>query len=166
MFKFRLLLSAMAIAVCLAAIQLQSAPPVAAAAVRVEAGPVLSFATNQLHKPFKLGANGMHRFDCSGLVYRTFLEEGLAARIGGQRRARGYYHWFKSHGQVTNNPQKGDLVVWARKGHRVSHVGIFYGYNRNGKPLAISALTTGVAIHKVFGINKPFKAYLHVQLGR
>ena len=73
---------------------------------------------------------------------------------------------FQNNGQVTSNPHPGDLVVWAHHRRKVSHVGIFYGYNRWGAPMAISALTSGVAIHHVHSIDVPFKAYLHVKFGR
>ena len=78
----------------------------------------------------------------------------------------GYYNWFKNHGRLTSNPRKGDLVVWGYRGARVSHIGIFRGYNSNGKAMALSALTSGVAVHKVHGINKPFRAYLRVNINR
>ncbi len=74
MSKLRLLLFATAVFMFLAAIQLHTAPPAAAAATPTEAGAVLNFATDQLDKPYKLGADGMRRFDCSGLVFRTFLK--------------------------------------------------------------------------------------------
>jgi len=164
--KIRLLLFAMAFAIGIAALQTQTAPSAAAAVNPSQAGAVLHFATTQLHKPFHMGANGLKRYDCSGLVWRAFWEEGLASRIGGQRTSYGYYNYFRNHGNVTSHPQKGDLVVWAHRHHAVSHVGIFYGYNRYGQPMAISALTSGVAIHRVHGINVPLKAYLHVNLGR
>jgi hypothetical protein len=51
--------------------------------------------------------------------------------------------------------------VWGRP---VSHIGIFVGYDSKGKPLAISALTSGVARHAVGYINLPFRAYLRVDL--
>ena len=162
LFNLRSILAATAIAVFVLAFQSQSV----SAAPTNEADGVLTFASHQLTKPFKLGADGLQKYDCSGLVYRAFVENDLAGRIGGDRRANGYYKWFKQHGEITSNPRRGDLVVWAKRGHRVSHVGIFYGYNRRGKPLALSALTTGVAIHKVHHLNKPFKAYLHVDLER
>jgi cell wall-associated NlpC family hydrolase len=164
--KIKLLLFAMAFATCLTAFQLQAAPSAAAASAPSEAGAVLHWASTQLHKPFHLGANGLRRYDCSGLVWRTFMEEGLANRIGGQRTSYGYYNYFRNHGHLTSRPQKGDLVVWAHHGQRVSHVGIFYGYDRYGRPMAISALTSGVSIHHVNSINVPLKAYLHVNLAR
>ena len=168
MSKFRLLLTAFAVFVFVAAFQLQSAPPVAAATAPSEAGAVLRFASSQLNKPFRLGANGLSRYDCSGLVYRTFLEKGLAGRIGGQRTAAGYYNYFRKQGRLTSNPQRGDLVVWAHRGQRVSHIGIFDGYNRYGQAMAISALINpyGVTRHRVRGIEVPFKAYLHVNIQR
>ncbi len=166
MSKLKLLLFAMSAAVFVAAFQLQAAPPAAASAAPTQVAEVLQFATNQLDKPYKLGAEGMDRYDCSGLVYRTFEESGLAQLIGGDRRARGYYAWFKAHGHVTHHPREGDLVVWAHRGHKVSHVGIFYGYNRYGQAMAISALTSGVAIHRVHGVNVPLKAYLRVNFER
>lgn len=163
-----MLMTAVIAAAAMATLQLQAPAPAAAYAAPTEAGEVLHFAGNQLNKPFRLGANGLRRYDCSGLVYRTFREEGLASRIGGQRTARGYYHWFKNHGRVTSRPQKGDLVVYAHRGKPVSHIGIFAGYNRWGQPMAISALINpyGVTRHRVHGIKVPFKAYLHVNISR
>jgi len=169
MSKLQLLMLSFATAVFVAVTQFQAAPPVAAAVTPTQSSEVINFAIQQLDKPYKLGATGMDRYDCSGLVYRTFQETGLLDKIGGDRKlARGYYHWFKRHGRVTTEPQVGDLVVWARHHHRVSHIGIFDGYNRWGDPMAISALVNpyGVSRTRVFGIDIPLKAYLHVNLTR
>ena len=161
MSRYRILLSAVALAVGLVGIQIQSV-----AAAETQSDAVVSFASNQRGKPFQLGANGMRKFDCSGLVYRTFAEKGLLDKIGGNRTSYSYYNWFKERGRITSNPRAGDLVVWAKRGQRVSHIGIFVGY-RNGKPMAISALTSGVAVHPVHGyIGKALKAYLRVDLSR
>ena len=165
MFKLRLLASTLGLAV-LMVVGAQIQPVAAATAPASEADAVVRFGKNQLGKPFRLGASGLRRYDCSGLVYRTFLETNLARRIGGNRSSRGYFHWFKQRGLVTPNPRKGDLVVWARKGEPVSHVGIYVGRNRYGQPMALSALTGGVAVHRVHGINKPLRAYLRVNLAR
>jgi cell wall-associated NlpC family hydrolase len=168
MSKLKLFLFALAGMFVLAAFQLQAAPSAAAASAPTEAGVVLHFASQQLNKPFREGATGLRRYDCSGLVFRTFYQEGLANRIGGRRTAAGYYNWFRSHGRVTSRPQRGDLVVWARRGQPVSHIGIFWGYNRWGQPMAISALINpyGVSLMRVNGLNKPLRAYLHVNITR
>lgn len=163
--SFRSILMAAAVAVFAAtAMQVTQPQPVAAA---TESSAVFAFAQKQLSKPYQLGAEGLKRYDCSGLVYRTYFEAGLLQKISGQqRRARGYYHWFKDHGLIAKNPRPGDLVVWAHRHRAVSHIGIFTGWNKRGQPMAISALTTGVARHRVFGINVPLKAYLRVNLDR
>lgn len=163
MFKLRILASALGFAVLMVGVQFQ---PAAAAVAPSEADSVVRFAQKQLGKPFKLGASGMRRFDCSGLVYRTFLETGLAKHVGGDKTSRGYFNWFKNRGLITKSPRKGDLVVWTNKKGRVSHIGLFVGYNRYGKPMSLSALTGGVAVHKVHSINKVFKAYLRVNIDR
>jgi cell wall-associated NlpC family hydrolase len=170
MSKVRVLMGAIAVAFFLAAFQLQAPPPAAAAAAPTESGAVLSFARNQIGKPFLMGATGLRRYDCSGLVYRTFYEAGLLDRIGGSRKlARGYYRWFKDRGLASKtNPRPGDLVAYAHTGKPVSHIGIFVGWNAKGQPMAISALINpwGVSRHRVFGISVPLKAYLHVNLQR
>jgi len=159
-FSIRLTLIAAALAVFAVVTQIHPA-----AAAQTQSGAVYSFASNQLYKPYRLGAEGLRRYDCSGLVYRTYFETGLLRKISGQhRRARGYYKWFKERGLITSNPRKGDLVVWAYRGRPVSHIGIYIGRNAKGQPMAISALTTGVRRHRVNNIIIPFKAYLRVNL--
>ncbi len=133
--------------------------PAPADAAITQAGSVVSWAKNQLGKPWSLGAIGLRKYDCSGLIYRTFYETGLIKKIGGTRRtARGYYDWFRSRGLASrSNPRKGDLVVWGSG----KHIGIYIG---DGK--AISTLTSGVKVHGVFALTSSFTAYLHVSLTR
>lgn len=170
MSKIRLLVLAMAVAIGGVAIQTQSAPSAAAAANPSQAAAVLKFAENQIGKRFQMGAEGPTRYDCSGLVYRSFQQSGVLEKIGGSRKtARAYYKWFSSRGLASKaNPRPGDLVVWAYPGKPVSHMGIFVGYNRYRQPMAVSALVNpyGVSLHKVSSINVPLKAYLHVNLAR
>ena len=157
--KVRSTVLAVAFAVLAAATQMQ---PVAAA---TDTAAVYNFASRQLQKPFRMGSTGLRRYDCSGLVWRTFYETGNLRKISGQQRtARGYFRWFKEHDRLTSNPRAGDLVVWAYRGRPVSHIGIYIGRDRYGRAMAISALTSGVARHRVNGINVPLKAYLRVGL--
>ena len=160
--SLRLAVFAIAAAVLLVGSYLQPEP---AAASRTEVQRVMSFAKNQLGKPYKWGRTGLRRYDCSGLVYRTFKEAGVLKKIGGSRKtSRGYFRWFRDRGLVTRKPKKGDLVVWGKP--RVSHIGIFAGYNKKGKPIAISALYKGMSRHKVHAMNIPFRAYLRVKIQR
>ena len=153
----RILLALLALAMAVALVAVES--PTSAQAATSEAGRVLNFAGNQLGKNYRWGATGLRTYDCSGLVYRSFAETGLLARIGSSRKtARGYYDWFRRRGLANrSNPRRGDLVVWGN----ARHIGIYIG---NG--YAISALTSGVTRHAVNRINISFTAYLHVRLSR
>lgn len=133
--------------------------PAPAQSATTQAGTVISFAQNQLGKPWSLGATGLRKYDCSGLVYRSFYEAGLLSKIGGGRKtAKGYLTWFKERGLASrSNPRKGDLVVWGNG----SHIGLYIG---DGK--AISALSNGVKVHGVFAVTASFTAYLHVNITR
>lgn len=158
----RLAVFAIAIAVLLVGSYMQPEP---ADASRKEVQKVMGFTKNQLGKPYKWGATGLRRYDCSGLVFRAFKESGTLKKIGGKRRtSRGYFRWFRDRGMVTRSPKRGDLVVWGKS--RVTHIGIFAGYNKRGKPMAISALRNGMSRHRVHAMNVPFKAYLRVRLQR
>ena len=133
--------------------------PAPTEAATTQAGAIVSFARDQLGKPWSYGAIGLRKYDCSGLVYRAYYEKGLLNKIGGSRKtARGYYLWFKERGLASRtNPRKGDLVVWGSG----SHIGIYIG---DGK--AISTLSNGVKIHGVHAVTASFTAYLHVNITR
>ena len=129
---------------------------------------VVDMALRQLGKPFRLGMEGPSRFDCSGLVHYVFSQTGLLERIGGHRYvAREYYRWARERGLLaTTNPRVGDLILWGVPGNGgIKHMGIYIGNNARGKPMAVSALTTGVARHRVDGISVKFFSYIHVGLG-
>lgn len=140
---------------------LASVAPVAASETETELESVLRVATAQVGDQWKYRATGPDRFDCSGLVFFSFKENGLKDRIGGYRSVLGYYKWFNSRGKADReNPQPGDLVVWGK----FQHVGIYLGDG-----MAISTLTTksGVKIHPVKGyLYIKFRTYLHVDLER
>lgn len=166
MLKIRILALAIGLAVLGVGFGIGVQDQPASAASLTEAQRVIRWGKNQVGKNFRLGAIGLRRYDCSGLVFRTFYETGLSRRIGGHRTSRGYYKWFRERGLVTRNPRPGDLVVWGKRGQPVSHIGIYLGTNRYGQRIALSSLITGVAVHKVGGINLPVRAYLRVRIDR
>jgi cell wall-associated NlpC family hydrolase len=131
--------------------------PVAAAGNPAEA--VIAAARDYLGRGYELGAEGPKRFDCSGFIYRAFLDAGELPRVGGMRlRAAGYMRWFIARGQFTRDQDKadrGDLVVWDNG----EHIGIYLG---EGK--AISALIDpwGVSVHSLKGIHMPVDYFLKV----
>lgn len=107
-----------------------------------------------------MGTTGPYTFDCSGLVYRSFVEAGVVSAIGGTRKtAAGYYSWFRARGWTsTTGGQVGDVVVYGYSGV-VSHSGIYIGGGN-----VISALVSGVKIHPLHAVTKPFIAFLHTHL--
>ena len=152
-------LTLVVVALAFVATLVPDAAPAPVEASGTQADKVIYFARDQLGKNYEWGAVGLRRYDCSGLVYRTFYEKGLLNKIGGSRKtAKGYYRWFKERGLASRyNPRRGDLVVWGYG----SHIGIYVG---DGK--AISALTNGVKTHGVYSLTSRFTAYLHVNITR
>lgn len=151
-----LVVLALAFAITLLAI----APPAEmhAGQGRTEAAQIVASARDKIGAPWVWAATGPKAFDCSGLVFRVFKENGLEARIGGRKGAKGYYNWARQRGLLfKKNPRVGDLVIWGKG----SHIGIYIG---NGN--AISTLTSGVKVHGVFRVTTPFTAYVKVNLSR
>ena len=133
-----------------------SASVAAADVTNPDASRVIDIAEAKSGDPWVAGMTGPGAFDCSGLVFYAFKEAGMLKRIGGSRRtAYGYLEWFKKRGLASrSHPLPGDLVIWGGGGH----VGIYVGHGK-----AVSALTSGVQVHKVKNTNPPFTTYLHVK---
>jgi cell wall-associated NlpC family hydrolase len=127
----------------------QPAAKVSAAAV------VVAFARSHLRARYRPSAIGPKRFDCSGLMWRVFREAGLDSKVASQS-ARSIYLSYRARGLASRtDPKVGDLVVWGKG----SHIGVYIGGGN-----AISALTTGVRVHRVRAMLSPFTAYLHTRL--
>ncbi len=133
--------------------------PAPASAASDPAEAVIAAARDYLGRSYQLGAEGPKQFDCSGLIYRVFLDAGEAPRIGGMRlRAAGYMRWFIARGLFTREADKadrGDLVIWGNG----EHIGIYLG---DGK--AISALLDpwGVSVHTIHGVPLTVDYFLKV----
>ncbi len=151
--------AAAVLALAVALVGTGTAPPPASAADADPANAVIAAAREYLGVPYKLGAEGPDRLDCSGFLFRTFSDVGQLPRIGGMRlRAVGYMRWFVSRGLFTKDVDEarpGDLVVW----NMGDHIGIYLG---NGK--AISALVNpyGITIHSLGGIRQRVDYFLQV----
>lgn len=125
--------------------------PTTVAAVSV----VVAMARSHLGASYQHYATGPFAFDCSGLIWRVFHDSHLGSKVTG-RSARTIYLWYRSRGLASrSNAHRGDIVVWGYG----SHVGIYIG---NG--YAISALISGVRIHRVNAMFTPFTAFLHTRL--
>lgn len=141
----------MALAAMLAGASLSPAP----AAAAKPADQMIAAAREYLGIPYRLGAVGPKRFDCSGLIFRVFADAGHLPRVSGKRlRAVGYFRWFASRGLASKEGRRGDLVVYDGG----SHIGIYVGDNK-----VISALTSGVAVHGLREIGLKVTAFLNVR---
>ncbi|CAN5245618.1 hypothetical protein BH24CHL7_BH24CHL7_16220 [soil metagenome] len=120
---------------------------------------VIAAAQSYVGTPYRLGAEGPNRVDCSGLVFRVFADAGELPRVSGKRlRAVGYFRWFSSRGLASRTEgRRGDLVIYDDG----DHMGIYLG---GGKVL--SALTSGVTVHGLRAISVKFTAFLNVQWGK
>jgi cell wall-associated NlpC family hydrolase len=123
------------------AISADAAPgclPGVGAAPNGATGSAISFAEQQLGKPYQWGGTGPDAFDCSGLVMQAYR----AAGIGIPRTSQQQWSWGP---QIpASQVQPGDLVFFAGSDGTVSspgHVGIVIGGG-----LMIEAYATGFPI--------------------
>ncbi len=132
------------------------APPPAAAASTTLADRVIADAMTHLNAPYVWGADGPYAFDCSGLVFRVFADNGLAAMLDYSHSAYTDYEIFLRRGLASRTGgQPGDLVIYGGG----AHVGIYLGGGR-----VISALVEGVKVTGVYALTTPFTAFLHTGL--
>jgi cell wall-associated NlpC family hydrolase len=117
---------------------------------------VIQIARRQVGDPWRYGHKGPGAFDCSGLVYYAFREAyALKAIGGGYRSASSLYAYFRARGRANrHSPRPGDLAIWGGG----KHVGIYIGRGR-----AVSALVSGVQVHRVHDLTDPLTAYLHLR---
>lgn len=113
-------LATTAISTTLAAGVLMTSAPSSHAAtpLRVKA---LSTAAKQKNDPYKRGATGPSRFDCSGLTFYSFKAHGKKL----PRTAQGQYN--KAKKVSMKKLTKGDLVFIGYSSKSIYHVGIYAG---------------------------------------
>ncbi|MCC6832996.1 MAG: C40 family peptidase [Thermoleophilia bacterium] len=117
---------------------------------------VIRIAKKQIGDPWVWGRTGPSSFDCIGLVYFAFKKAHALRLIGGRYRTiAALRQWAENHtGESRRFAKRGDLVVWGG----TKHIGIYLG---NGK--AISALVSGVQIHKISRLYDPFTTFVHAR---
>ncbi|MEU1127070.1 C40 family peptidase [Streptomyces sp. NPDC005899] len=83
----------------------------------------LKVAASKKGAPYRWGAAGPHRFDCSGLTLYSFKKVGKRLPRTAQQQYNSTRHISRSH------RQRGDLVFF-HAGRSVYHVGIYAGGGR------------------------------------
>ncbi|QKW53854.1 C40 family peptidase [Streptomyces buecherae] len=97
--------------------------PWAPEAVAAPGMDALRAAASKKGAPYKWGASGPHRFDCSGLTQYAFKRAGKKL----PRTAAGQYNQAQKVPTITR--ARGDLVFF-QSGQSVYHVGIYAGHGR------------------------------------
>ncbi|MEU3448727.1 C40 family peptidase [Streptomyces thermolilacinus] len=115
--------SALTVAALAGTLLAPGAAPEAQAAGPSYATKALNVAASKKGSPYKYGAAGPTRFDCSGLTLYAYKQAGKTL----PRTAQQQYN--KTRHISASSPQKGDLVFF-HSGGRVYHVGIYAGSNR------------------------------------
>ncbi|MFJ6698870.1 C40 family peptidase [Streptomyces sp. NPDC091272] len=113
--------SALTLAVLGAPLVIPGAAPEAEAAT--PATKALQIAASKRGSPYKYGAAGPYRFDCSGLTLYSFKRVGKSLPRSAQSQYNRTRHISRSQ------RQRGDLVFF-HQGRRVYHVGIYAGGNK------------------------------------
>ncbi|MCQ4207880.1 MULTISPECIES: C40 family peptidase [Streptomyces] len=113
--------SALTLAVAGAGLMVPGAAAEASAAT--SATKALQVAASKKGSPYKWGATGPHRFDCSGLTLYSFKRAGKKL----PRTAAQQYN--KTRHVSVHSRKRGDLVFF-HSGRSVYHVGIYAGKGR------------------------------------
>lgn len=117
------------------------APPADAMTRAHRAGNALNIVKAQQGDMYRYGAEGPHRFDCSGLVYYSFRKAGFRnVPRTSDAQARFATRIKRS------NMRRGDLVFFHNRGN-VYHLGVFAGF-RNGRRTIIHASRSGTPVKR------------------
>jgi cell wall-associated NlpC family hydrolase len=97
-------------------------------------------AINQKGDPYRYGAEGPERFDCSGLVQYSYGRAGLRL----PRTSRGQARHARRIRRRKMRP--GDLMFFHTRRGRVYHVAIFTGWSRAHNRLMVHAPSPGTRV--------------------
>lgn len=99
--------------------------------------------SKQLGKSYRYGAAGPNNFDCSGLTYYIYGQLGINLPRSSRTQVKAGSHVSR------DNLEYGDLVLFARDGKNINHVGIYVGDGKfvhspqTGDVVKIQTLTSG-----------------------
>ncbi len=101
----------------------------------------MRIATRQIGDPYKYGAEGPRRFDCSGLVYFATHRAGFDGVPRTSAEQGDYMRRIKRP-----KLQRGDFVFFTHK-HAVYHVGVYVG-RRDGVRTIVHAPSPGKKVRR------------------
>ena len=96
--------------------------PASAVTTAARAHHALDWAKTRKGSPYRYGADGPHRFDCSGLTRWAYARVGKWLPHSSSRQAHRVHRIYQRH-----NARRGDLVFFYGYGG-IYHVGIYAGH--------------------------------------
>lgn len=111
-------------------------------------------ALQQLGAPYRLGGNDPSGFDCSGLVYYAYKQQGI--KIPRSTKTQLRYSKTISRSQL----KSGDLIFFNISGNTVSHVGIYIGNNK-----FVHSPSPGKRVH-ISTLKNPYWLQRFIRAGR
>ena len=98
-----------------------------------DASKIIAYARAQVGKPYKLGASGPDRFDCSGLTKRAVQQIGLdwyhgattQWTRGSQNGVTTLYGYWAASGLIATMPQDRVCFLFNQKAGKMAHVAIY-----------------------------------------
>ena len=102
----------------------------------------VALAKKQIGKPYEWGAEGPNSFDCSGLTYYAYKQNGVTLPRSSSSQATAGKSVSKS------SLKEGDLVFFNTNGKGISHVGIYIGdgkmvhSTKPGQPVKIDSINS------------------------
>ena len=131
----------------------QDSPLVRENAARNQATTV-EIALEQLGAPYRYGGHDPSGFDCSGLVYYAYQQQGIKI----PRSTKTQLRYAKKIPRTAL--QSGDLVFFKISKRKVSHVGIYIGENR-----FVHSPSPGKRVH-VSSLENPYWSKHYIRAGR
>ena len=120
-----------------------SISPSANAATRAEKVRASSrIALNQIGDPYKYGAAGPNRFDCSGLTYYAARRAGFSHMPRTSRAQARFTHRIRK-----SRLRRGDYMFFYNGGG-VYHVGMFLRWNKAGRAVMLNAPYSGTRVRR------------------
>jgi len=124
---------------------LTTAPPAEAMSRKQRIQHAFSVVNDQRGDRYRYGADGPHRFDCSGLTYYSFRKAGFR-HVPRTSTAQARHTKRIPKSQM----RRGDLVFFhdgAARPSNVYHVGVFAGWVK-GRRVIVHAPSTGKRVHR------------------
>lgn len=132
----------------------KDADPLSGQSAQPDRSSTVAIALQQLGAPYRYGGHDPSGFDCSGLVYYAYQQQGIKIP-----RSTGTQLRFSKKVSRTEL-RSGDLVFFRISKRKISHVGIYIGESR-----FVHSPSPGKRVH-VSSLKNPYWDKRYIRAGR